>query len=26
MMEAAVWRDPDRVDEWRGELSKSAML
>jgi Fe-Mn family superoxide dismutase len=23
MMEAAVWRDPDRVDEWMGELSKS---
>ena len=24
MMEAAVWRDPDRVDEWMGELSKTA--
>jgi len=24
MMEAAVWRDPDRVDEWMGELSKGA--
>lgn len=24
MMEAAVWRDPDRVDEWMGELSSSA--
>jgi Fe-Mn family superoxide dismutase len=24
MMEAAIWRDPDRVDEWMGELSKSA--
>jgi Fe-Mn family superoxide dismutase len=23
MMEAAVWRDPDRVDEWMGELSKN---
>jgi Fe-Mn family superoxide dismutase len=23
MMEAAVWRDPDRVDEWMGELSKT---
>jgi superoxide dismutase, Fe-Mn family len=23
MMEAAVWRDPDRVDEWMGELSKA---
>ena len=23
MMEGAVWRDPDRVDEWMGELSKS---
>jgi len=24
MMEAAVWRDPDRVDDWMGELSKTA--
>jgi Fe-Mn family superoxide dismutase len=24
MMEGAVWRDPDRVDEWMGELSKTA--
>ena len=24
MMEAAVWRDPDRVDERMGELSKTA--
>jgi len=24
MMEAAVWRDPDRVEEWMGELSKTA--
>jgi Fe-Mn family superoxide dismutase len=24
MMEGAVWRDPDRVDEWMGELSKNA--
>ena len=24
MMEAAVWRDPDRVEEWMGELDKSA--
>ncbi len=24
MMEAAVWRDPERVDEWIGELSKDA--
>jgi Fe-Mn family superoxide dismutase len=24
MMEAAVWRDPDRVDEWMNEISKSA--
>jgi Fe-Mn family superoxide dismutase len=24
MMAAAVWRDPDRVDEWMGELSKTA--
>jgi Fe-Mn family superoxide dismutase len=23
MMEAAVWRDPDRVDEWMNELSKT---
>ena len=23
MMEAAVWRDPDRVEEWMGELSKT---
>jgi Fe-Mn family superoxide dismutase len=23
MMEAAVWRDPERVDEWIGELSKT---
>jgi Fe-Mn family superoxide dismutase len=23
MMEAAVWRDPDRVEEWMGELSKN---
>jgi Fe-Mn family superoxide dismutase len=23
MMEGAVWRDPERVDEWIGELSKS---
>src|SRR5205823_13380604 len=22
MMEGAVWRDPDRVDEWMSELSK----
>jgi Fe-Mn family superoxide dismutase len=22
--EAAIWRDPERVDEWMGELSKSA--
>ncbi|HEX8665030.1 MAG TPA: Fe-Mn family superoxide dismutase [Beijerinckiaceae bacterium] len=24
IMEGAVWRDPERVDEWIGELSKSA--
>jgi Fe-Mn family superoxide dismutase len=24
MMEGAIWRDPERVDEWIGELSKSA--
>jgi Fe-Mn family superoxide dismutase len=24
IMDGAVWRDPDRVDEWIGELSKSA--
>jgi Fe-Mn family superoxide dismutase len=24
MMEGAVWRDPDRVDEWMSELSKTA--
>jgi superoxide dismutase, Fe-Mn family len=24
MMEGAVWRDPERVDEWIGELSKTA--
>jgi Fe-Mn family superoxide dismutase len=24
MMEAAVWRDPERVQEWIGELSKDA--
>src|SRR5262249_59906520 len=24
MMEAAVWRDPDRVDEWMGELEDRA--
>ena len=24
MMEGAVWRDPDRVSEWMGELSKTA--
>ena len=23
MMEAAVWRDPERLDEWIGELSKT---
>src|SRR3979411_1882642 len=23
MMEGAVWRDPERVDEWIGELSKT---
>jgi Fe-Mn family superoxide dismutase len=23
MMEAAVWRDPDRVEEWMSELSKT---
>jgi superoxide dismutase, Fe-Mn family len=23
IMEGAVWRDPERVDEWMGELSKS---
>jgi len=23
MMEAAVWRDPERVEEWMGELSKT---
>jgi len=23
MMEAAIWRDPDRVDDWMGELSKT---
>ena len=23
IMEAAVWRDPERVDEWIGELSKT---
>ena len=23
IMEGAVWRDPERVDEWIGELSKS---
>ena len=22
-MEGAVWRDPERLDEWVGELSKS---
>jgi Fe-Mn family superoxide dismutase len=24
MMEAAVWRDPDRVEEWMNDLSKTA--
>jgi Fe-Mn family superoxide dismutase len=24
MMEGAVWRDPERVDEWIGDLSKTA--
>ena len=24
MMEGAVWRDPDRVDEWMRDLSKTA--
>jgi Fe-Mn family superoxide dismutase len=24
MMDGAVWRDPERVDEWIGELSKTA--
>jgi Fe-Mn family superoxide dismutase len=24
MMEGAIWRDPDRVDEWMGELSNTA--
>jgi superoxide dismutase, Fe-Mn family len=24
MIEGALWRDPERVDEWMGELSKSA--
>ena len=23
MMEGALWRDPERVDDWIGELSKS---
>ncbi len=26
IMEGAVWRDPERLDEWIGELSKTELV